>query len=165
MNDLVQQFQYKQWANLEILDSIEALAVTANSDDARMALRILNHTYVVDSIFRSRIIGATPEFTGTNTEATPAVEELRSSVASMDAWFIEFVGQLSPSRLDRQLHFTFTDGDAGCMSVREILTHLIVHGAYHRGAAGRLLLQNSVPPPKDLFTRFLHELEPDRRQH
>jgi uncharacterized damage-inducible protein DinB len=58
----------------------------------------------------------------------------------------------------------FTDGDRGCMSRREMLTHVAIHGAYHRGEVGRLLKQMPAPVPWDTFAVFLHQAEPARRE-
>lgn len=51
------------------------------------------------------------------------------------------------------------------MSVEEILLHVNLHGAYHRGNVGQVLKSVDVVPPRDLYTRFLHLTEPQRRQH
>jgi len=50
------------------------------------------------------------------------------------------------------------------MSREEVLLHVIVHGGYHRGNVGQVLKSISVAPPRDLYTKFLHQNEPDRRE-
>ena len=45
-----------------------------------------------------------------------------------------------------------------------MLIHVVTHGAYHRGAIGRILAQLSVAPPRDVFTGYLHQSEPSRRE-
>ena len=57
----------------------------------------------------------------------------------------------------------FTDGQPGRMSREEMLAHVATHGSYHRGAVGRIMAQVAVPPPRDIFTVFLHQSEPRRR--
>ncbi|WP_352836666.1 DinB family protein [Mesorhizobium sp. M0296] len=49
------------------------------------------------------------------------------------------------------------------MSPQEMLTHVVLHGDYHRGEAGRILAQISVMPPWDTFAVHLHRAEPSRR--
>ncbi|MEN3812093.1 hypothetical protein ABD440_16980 [Chromobacterium piscinae] len=41
---------------------------------------------------------------------------------------------------------------------------MITHGGYHRGAVGRILAECGLQPPRDLYTRFLHDTQPARRQ-
>ena len=76
---------------------------------------------------------------------------------------LRIVGGLDDAQLAESVAFRFTDGDTGRMSRSEILNHLVVHGTYHRGAAGRILAAHAVQPPRDSLTTFLHRLEPDRR--
>jgi uncharacterized damage-inducible protein DinB len=72
-------------------------------------------------------------------------------------------GSKASSQLNEALRFTFVDGDKGQMTRCEMLMHVITHGAYHRGAVGRILVEQSVAAPRDLLTKFLHESEPLRR--
>jgi len=41
---------------------------------------------------------------------------------------------------------------------------VLTHGGYHRGNVGQVLKSLSIAPPRDLYTRFLHQSEPARRQ-
>ena len=50
------------------------------------------------------------------------------------------------------------------MSREEVLFHVLTHGGYHRGNVGQVLKSVSVAPPRDLYTRFLHQSEPVRRE-
>ncbi|WP_423234932.1 DinB family protein [Amphibiibacter pelophylacis] len=59
--------------------------------------------------------------------------------------------------------FTFTDGERGSMTREEMLLHIITHGSYHRGNVGQMLKSIGMNPPRDLYTRFLHAVEPQRR--
>ena len=70
----------------------------------------------------------------------------------------------SAEQLAEQLHFDFVDGDHGCMSRAEMLAHIVTHGGYHRGAVGRILAQLQLAPPRDIYTRFLHQDQPQRRE-
>jgi uncharacterized damage-inducible protein DinB len=137
-------FKYKAWSN-------EQLFVE------------LNHIYVVDQIFAAHLSGAMQSFTATNTTETPALEALRDGVAMLDAWYVDYSADLLPEQLVENIAFTFTDGDKGLMTREEMLAHVTAHGAYHRGAAGRIMTQAGTAPPRDLYTRFLHQSEPQRR--
>ena len=61
------------------------------------------------------------------------------------------------------MRFTYTDGATGLLTREENQLHEIAHGTYHRGQAGQALRGASVAPPRDLYTRFLHISEPERR--
>ncbi len=160
---LVSLFKYKAWANDEILAAMVELDGDTQKDDRHLAIRIMNHTYVVDQIFRARLLREPHSFAATNTPDTPTLPALTAAIALSDAWFVQYVSGLNAAQLHESLKFKFTDGDAGTMTREEILHHLITHGGYHRGAVGRILAQLSIAPPRDVFTRFLHQIEPARR--
>jgi uncharacterized damage-inducible protein DinB len=156
-------FAFKQWSNEELFRTLATVDGVAHGEAVHGALRILNHIYVVDRIFRGHLEGKPHGFSATNTERTPSVAELADSVRECDGWYLDYVGALAPEQLGEQVKFTFTDGDAGRMSRMEILMHIVTHGGYHRGAAGQIMRGAGTPPPRDLFTRFLHAREPERR--
>lgn len=156
-------FGYKAWANDELLTALGGIDASAHPSVVHTATRVLNHTHVVDCIFKAHLLGVPHGHTATNTQATPTLQSLAASVREVDAWYVSYVANLSPPALREPLRFTFTDGDSGLMTREEILLHVIAHGGYHRGQAGQVMRGASVAPPRDLYTRFLHASEPGRR--
>lgn len=156
-------FGYKAWANDELFAALGAIG-EGHAERLHFCIRVLNHIYVVDRIFRAHLSGEPRPFDATGTKETPALGQLRSDVAATDAWYSRYVAELSPAALSEVLDFKFTDGDSGRMSREEILMHVITHGGYHRGNVGQVLRELSVPGPRDLYTKFLHESEPSRRE-
>lgn len=156
-------FQYKKWANNELLDLGEQQFSKLPESDATFFIRILNHTTVVDSLFISRILDEPEKYSGDNTVETPTLSELRDTMNQNDSWLVHYVESASEQELRRVVSFRFVDGDTGELSVEEILIHLLTHGSNHRGMASRALAENSLERPKDTFTRYLHQSEPSRR--
>ena len=157
-------FGYKAWANEEMFAALAEVDAEKHPAEADNAIRILNHVYVVDSIFKAHLTGSTHGYVATNTKETPTLHALAAAVKELDAWFVAYVSSLPGSALQEQVPFVFTDGDAGLMSREEMLLHVVTHGGYHRGAAGQVMRTASVAPPRDLYTRFLHMSEPLRRK-
>jgi uncharacterized damage-inducible protein DinB len=155
-------FGHKAWANAELFGSLAQLPAQ-HAEQLHTCIRTLNHIYVVDRLFQARLGGEPSPFEATNTKDTPSLEQLRRDVEATDAWYQRYVADVSDAELSSVVDFTFTDGDAGCMSREEILLHVITHGGYHRGNVGQVLKSISIAPPRDLYTKFLHESEPERR--
>lgn len=156
-------FAYKAWANAQLFAALQELP-PAHAEQLHTCIRTLNHIYVVDCLFQARLAGGSSPFHATNTKETPTLAQLRSDVELTDAWYVDYASKLTEPELARVLSFTFADGDAGQMSVEEILLHVTAHGAYHRGNVGQVLKSIDITPPRDLYTRFLHLAEPRRRQ-
>jgi uncharacterized damage-inducible protein DinB len=160
---LTSLYEQKASINRELFAEMAKVDGQAHPERRHLAIRILNHIHMVDQIFAAHLRGEPHGFTGTNTEATPTLDELLVSVERVDGWYLGHVRGLRPEQFDEVITFRFTDGDAGRMSREEILAHVISHGSYHRGAVGMLMRQADVPPPRDLLTRYLHQHEPQRR--
>lgn len=161
---LLSLFNYKAWANAELFTELQKLDPVGHHAELHAAIRILNHIFVVDSIFAAHLSGSTHSYEATNTTETPTLGELHSAVTKLDGWYVEYISNVVPELLSENVSFGFTDGGQGRMSREEILVHVATHGGYHRGAVGRIMNEVSVPPPRDIFTAYLHKSEPSRRE-
>ena len=147
--------RYKAWANDEILKALDAIDSGKYGTLRHRAIRVLNHTHVVDCIFAAHLLGSKHEYSATNTVETPTLDGLGGATRERDKWYIDYVDALPQSQYGELISFRFTDGDAGRMTREEILAHIVNHGAYHRGQVGRLLEEASASVPRDLFTGYL----------
>jgi uncharacterized damage-inducible protein DinB len=158
-------FGYKAWANAELLAQLATIDAAVHATALHSAIRVLNHTHVVDRIFKGHLLGEPHGHSATNTKETPTLQALAAAMRELDAWYVSYVQGLPAAALHEQVRFTFTDGDSGLMTREEILLHVITHGGYHRGQAGQVMRGAGAAPPRDLYTRFLHASEPARRAH
>lgn len=155
-------FAYKSWAQRELF----ALLATLPPEHAQPlygCIRTLNHIHVVDEIFKAHLSAQRHPFAATNTPDTPSLAQLSATSAATDAWYKQYLACLEPAALQETIDFAFTDGDHGRMTCEEMLLHVITHGAYHRGNVGQVLKSIGIAPPRELYTRFLHSTEPQRR--
>ena len=153
----------KAWANQELFTELQRLDPLTQHSELHAALRILNHIHVVERIFVANLQGIKHSYSATNTPETPTLEALHQAVQETDHWYLDYVAELSAEQLAERMSFTFVDGDAGSMSREEMLAHLVTHGGYHRGAVSRIMAQLGLAPPRDIYTRFLHQDQPQRR--
>ena len=151
----------KTWANNELFNQLATVTAPEHASALHGAIRMLNHIYVVDRIFRAHLLGEPHGYTATNTDATPELGELQFAVAETDAWYEQYAAKLTNEQLKESITFQFTD--ACLMTLEEMLAHIITHGAYHRGNVGQILKSIEVAAPRDLLTKFLHVREPGRR--
>jgi uncharacterized damage-inducible protein DinB len=108
--------------------------------------------------------GAEHGYASPNPGHAPSLEELSEAIKASDQWYLEYVSRLDEAQLAARIDFTFTDGLPGRMSRQEMLMHVTVHGEYHRGQISLTMMQNSIPPPGDGFTSFLHKAEASARR-
>lgn len=138
---LTRMLRYQAWANDEMLEAMTGLGAEQHAEARHVALRLMNHCLVVNRIFAAHLTGERHGFASDNTPDTPALDELRSAFAALDRWYIDYIETATPEMLSESIPFAFTDGDNGYMTREEMLTHVVTHGGYHRGEAGRLMIQ------------------------
>ena len=160
---LLPLIRYQSWADAQFCTALAHLG--AERDDAayQRGLSLLDHIQVVARIFAAHLVGEPHGLTCDRSDPTPAIQPLREAMARTHAWYLAYVATLRPEVLGERIAFTFTDGDRASMTREEILMHVVIHGAVHRGELGALLGQIGAPLPWDTFAVFLHQSEPARR--
>ncbi|NBB10102.1 DinB family protein [Pseudomonas sp. SLFW] len=156
-------FKFKQKSNREALEGLAKSGIEISQPDGLTAFRFMNHINVVDQIFKAHLTNTSHPFEAANTPETPSLDELRARITELDEWFVGYASSMTTEQLNEPIEFTFTDGKQGRMLREEILLHVLAHGIYHRGAVGLILQRQGAMPPPETFTRYLHELEPFRR--
>lgn len=99
--------------------------------ESNFARQQLNHMIIVEELVRSRISREQDCHNVTNTHELPVLSCLKQRLMSSNEWYLDF--PTNCANLDEEIHFSFVDGKAGCLSINEILFHVITHGSYHRG--------------------------------
>lgn len=156
-NTIVTLLKYKRWIDSETLKAIKGISESASAEKRHLMLRLMNHIYVVDMIFRANMSGQQHGYIALNTPDTPSVDELDVKMADSTEWYIQHVKSISPNDLTKIITFRFVDGGAGEMTAIDMLNHMLFHGTYHRGAVGWLLSECGSIPPKDVLTVFLRD--------
>jgi uncharacterized damage-inducible protein DinB len=163
MRDTLQRlFQFKAWANGELLTALAKLG--GESPITGLAIKALSHSYIVDRIFAAHMRRRAHAYTSANCSEMPTLEDLSADIKASDQEYLNYVSTLDRDQLAERIDFTFTDGAPGRMSREEMLMHVITHGIGHRGQVSAVMLLNSVPPTKDGFTTYLHEAEASTRR-
>src|SRR5579859_5851016 len=154
-------FQHKAWCNRGLVEALRAAPADADRRQMAVILFTLDHTSIVDQIFKAHLSGVAPGFTGVVAGKMPDLGELSRTLAETDAWYLDYVARVSPAELETEVAFTFVDdGSPGRMTKGEMLAHVVTHGASHRGAIGKMLEGLKVRGASDMVTTFQREGRP-----
>jgi uncharacterized damage-inducible protein DinB len=115
---------YDEWAIRRSLGSIDG------SSESKAKL-LLSHILLAEKIWLTRLNGS--DSSGIPTFEEFPIEECERMTAELQQGYVEFIDSLSESDLDRSITYKNTKGDEFSTPIREILTHVGLHGAYHRG--------------------------------
>jgi uncharacterized damage-inducible protein DinB/putative sterol carrier protein len=155
-------FAYKAWANDAMLRAAQSFE--PESPAGEVALRILAHTHVTDRIFAAHLTGGEHGYTSANPIGAVSRDELFEAMRASDAWYAGHAPDLGSDDPTERIDFSFTDGDPGRMSQTEMLMHVLIHGAYHRGQVAWIMGERGAAPPADGFTTYLHTSEAATRR-
>jgi uncharacterized damage-inducible protein DinB len=155
---LVSLFQHKAWCNRGLVEALRAAPSDVDRTQMAVILFTLDHTSIVDQIFKAHLSGQAPGFGSVVATRFPELDRLGASLAETDQWYLDYVRQVSPAELERVVEFKFVgDADVGRMTKGEMLAHVITHGASHRGGIGKMLEALNVPGASDMVTTFARE--------
>jgi len=142
---LRRQFEYDAWANREVLAGLK----TSARHPAR-PLQLLAHILSAERLWLERIreqpqtLPVWPDF---------SLDQCAAQIAELPPLWSEYLGQLSPAALDRKIAYQNSKGEPWTSTVQDILTHVLLHSAYHRGQIASQMRAGGEAPA---YTDFIH---------
>lgn len=140
-------------AHLEWADARALMALRAAKAPSDEVMELFAHVLGAEHAWIMRIRGVKPEVAVWPELELDAAEALAAANA---AALSGLVASMDPVALDRMVSYRTSMGDAFSSSVADILIHVCLHGAYHRGQVALLLRkEDEEPNPTDFiaFTR------------
>jgi uncharacterized damage-inducible protein DinB len=138
----IKVFQHLKWADARVLESLLA-AHSALKRDQDLYAHILGSEHV----WLSRISGVTPKFA---VWPTLALDECERLAAENAAAYQKLASDLTSERMGRAITYRNSAGDEYTSTLEDILTHVALHGAYHRGQiAASVRAAGDTPIPTD----------------
>jgi uncharacterized damage-inducible protein DinB len=145
--DLLRLFAYDSWANLECLKALRTGAAGAGTIGmvGRMA-----HILSAEKLWLERILRA-PQSTAVWPGSTQ--EECEVLAAEVASSWKDYLAGLAPGGLDEIVEYRNSKGEAWSSRVEDVLTHVIMHSAYHRG---QIALEMRAAGMEPAYTDFIH---------
>lgn len=141
-------FDHMEWADRKVLDSLRS----AQNPPAK-ALEIYAHVLGSEHVWLSRIQGKPGAVAVWPTLTLDQCETLaRENSESLK----RLVASTTPDSLEREISYRNSAGASFTSTLGDILTHVALHGSYHRGQVAALLrAAGETPAPTDYiaFTR------------
>jgi uncharacterized damage-inducible protein DinB len=152
-----QLIDVKRWADRGLHEAVGQNLGQLSEEETTIMLRILDHIHVVDRIFQHHLQGLPHSFQAARSEMAPGFEALAESMREVDDWYASYVAGLRADDFEQSVDFVFTSGKPARMRRSEIILHICLHGAYHRGNAGAVLQLKGLTPSRDAITDFLED--------
>jgi len=150
--------RYQAWADELIFKAVKALPADEVTRERptlfKSIIGTLNHSYVVNVIWKAHLEGREHGFTARNEVLHANVDELWQAQKTVNDWLLQWCGAQSDVTLAEQVNFKFVSGENGTMTRGGILMHIVNHATYHRGWVSDLFFQIPAKPPTTDFCVF-----------
>lgn len=130
-------FRYDRWANNEVLHALRATRPGSGlgspgheGKPIEVGLKRMAHILGAEWIWLARLsiptggIGVWPELT---------IDECGRQIDVLGTVWEGYLGGLAPGDLEKSIQYTNTKGEPWSSRVEDVLTHVLMHSAYHRG--------------------------------
>ncbi|MDM5326754.1 DinB family protein [Neobacillus sp. CF12] len=139
METIQNMFKQVHWANLRILETLQNGGV-----ENKQANYLFSHILHAENVWFTRLVGADSSHLPIWEEVS--LESCAEMVNQNNHNFTEFLSTLSNTELDQILTYKNSSGSQFQSSIRDILTHVALHGQYHRGQINQLLRAAELEP-------------------
>jgi uncharacterized damage-inducible protein DinB len=141
-------FAHDVWATTRI---IELLKSTPGHN--QKALGLLAHLLLAEKIWLLRLQGQ--DTVGVNKSPELSLAECESLANENQKAYTDFLDSLNEEALDSILTYKNLKGTEFSTPVRDILTHVALHGTYHRGQIATAVRAKGMTPVDTDFITFV----------
>ncbi|KIL39886.1 damage-inducible protein DinB [Gordoniibacillus kamchatkensis] len=150
MEAIARMFDHLHWANERIL------AAFGGSNGNEQAIRLFVHILQAEEVWLTRLLGKDSSHIPLWPEAS--ADDCRTLVSRNRASLTEYLAQVSANgSWEEVISYTNQTGKSFTTSIRDILTHLALHGQYHRGQINAMLRAAGSEPVNVDYITYVRE--------
>jgi uncharacterized damage-inducible protein DinB len=149
---LERMIRYMAWAARQSLAALRG-APAAQAE----TLPLLAHLLAAEHIWLARLEQRETRYPVWPTLTADECEQL---AGENETGYRAFLGRLGEGQLGAAIRYRNTRGQEFATPVLDILTHVVIHGAYHRGQIARAIGRSGGTAVNTDFITFVREVEP-----
>jgi uncharacterized damage-inducible protein DinB len=147
MDTIKNMFEHLHWANQRILETLKNI-----EGENKQVNNLFSHILLAEHVWFTRLKGI--DSSKLSIWAEVSLEVCAELVNRNNQNFNELLSSLSNSALNQIVSYRNSAGKEFNNTVRDILTHVGLHGQYHRGQINLLLRANEIEPVNVDFITF-----------
>lgn len=140
-------FKHLHWANQQILETLQK-----SEEENKQANNLFSHILHAENVWFTRLNGKDSSHLPIWAEVT--LESCEELVNQNNQNFTAFLSNLTNLELDHLVSYNNSKGTEFHHSKRDILTHVALHGQYHRGQINQFLRAADLEPINVDFITF-----------
>ena len=139
------QFEYDEWANREVVAAIRVSGAVPSPS----VLKRLGHLIGAEKLWLARV----------KLQSSPAVwpnfslEQCEQEMATVAKGWHDELRIITPQQLEDKITYVNSKGEPWTNLLSDVLTHLILHSAYHRGQIASDMRAAGFEPA---YTDYIH---------
>ena len=142
---LRREFVYDEWANREVL-----AAIRASGTASERSVQLMAHLLSAERIWLERL--------KQQPQSAPVwpksgLEECDAQAAELAGLWREYLDLITAGDVNQSVSYKNGKGEEWKSSIVDILTHVVLHSAYHRGQIASHMRENGQTPA---YTDFIH---------
>jgi uncharacterized damage-inducible protein DinB len=139
------QFAYDHWANHEVVTTLRR----ADASSPR-SLQLLAHILSAERLWLERLTQRPQSL-----PVWPAfgLDQCEAQLAELQSMWRDYLDRLSSATLSEKISYRNSKGEAWTSTVQDVLTHVVLHSAYHRGQIATEMRGRGHTPA---YTDFIH---------
>ncbi|BAU28780.1 putative damage-inducible protein DinB [Aneurinibacillus soli] len=139
MKTIQKMYEHLNWANRRILETLQSI-----EDENQRGRQYFSHILLAEKVWITRLQGSDSSQLPIWSEID--IEVCAELVKQNEESFTAFLTNVANTDLDKIISYTNSKGKEFTNSVRDILTHVALHGQYHRGQINSRLRAEGVEP-------------------
>ena len=147
---LLNLLNYNSWANDEFFKVIIKLSSEEINKQRKSFMNSirnsLNHLLVIDKVWLTNMKKEKHTFDNLQTILYENMEQLWKEKKKEEQLIINYVENLSDKEFEEIVECELIGGNKVLISRSMIITHLVMHGGYHRGIIAEMFGQIPLPP-------------------
>ena len=141
---------YNQWANGVVADSLE------KNDVPEKATELMSHIINANILWFDRLEGRD---SGVEVWKVYNRDELGELLKRSDIALMNFVNNFDESKFSDKIDYMNSKGEKFSSGISEILIHLNIHAAYHRGQIISLMKDKVSPLPNTDYIHYARKIK------
>ncbi|MBV7505386.1 damage-inducible protein DinB [Bacillus sp. sid0103] len=147
METIRNMYEHLNWSNQRILETLENM-----EGENKQVTNLFSHILLAEQVWFTRLIGS--DSSNLPIWAEVHLETCSELANRNNQNFKGFLTGLTNPALEKIVSYRNSKGIEFNNSVRDILTHVALHGQYHRGQINLLLRANDTEPVNVDFITF-----------
>jgi uncharacterized damage-inducible protein DinB len=147
---LRRQFAYDEWANREVLNAIRAAGGSSPRSTDHRSLQLMSHILAAERVWLERLkrqpqsVPVWPE---------PDLAQCEAQAAELGGLWLEFLDLITAGDVSQTISYKNSKGEEWTSTIVDVLTHVCLHSAYHRGQIATDMRAHGQTPA---YTDFIH---------